>query len=59
MPRHRLPQLKSRTRCTPLPVLLQAAAKLWPEVFATPEAEARKGELVEAMRLVRPVVETG
>lgn len=37
----------------------QAAAKLWPDVFVTPEAEARKGELVEAMRIVRPVVETG
>lgn len=37
----------------------QAAAKLWPEVFATPEADARKEELVEKMRVVRPVVETG
>ncbi|KAL4452021.1 hypothetical protein ABPG75_007683 [Micractinium tetrahymenae] len=37
----------------------KAAAKLWPEVFATPEAEARKEELVEKMRVVRPVVETG
>lgn len=38
---------------------VQAAAKLWPEVFETPEAEARKEELVEKMRVVRPVVETG
>ena len=38
---------------------MQAAAKLWPEVFQTPEAEARKEELVEKMRVVRPVVETG
>ncbi|EFN54892.1 hypothetical protein CHLNCDRAFT_24112 [Chlorella variabilis] len=37
----------------------KAAAKLWPEVFQTPEAEARKEELVEKMRVVRPVVETG
>lgn len=37
----------------------KAAAKLWPEVFATPEADARKEELVEKMRVVRPVVETG
>jgi len=37
----------------------RAAAKLWPDVFGTPAAEARKGELVEKMRAVRPVVETG
>ncbi|PSC71072.1 hypothetical protein C2E20_5531 [Micractinium conductrix] len=37
----------------------KAAAKLWPDVFATPEAEACKEELVEKMRVVRPVVETG
>ncbi|KAI3437958.1 hypothetical protein D9Q98_000402 [Chlorella vulgaris] len=37
----------------------KAAAKLWPEVFATPKAEACKDELVEKMRVVRPVVETG
>ena len=41
------------------PRRLQAAAKLWPDVFQTPEAESRKGELVEKMRVVRPVVETG
>ena len=46
-------------RCAPLATFPQAAAKLWPDVFGTPEAEARKGELVEAMRIVRPVVETG
>ena len=45
---------------TPAPAhRLQAAAKLWPEVFQTPEAESRKEELVEKMRVVRPVVETG
>ncbi|KAG2501909.1 hypothetical protein HYH03_000407 [Edaphochlamys debaryana] len=37
----------------------RAAAIQWPEIFRTPEAEARKGELVEKMRIVRPVVETG
>ncbi|EFJ53097.1 hypothetical protein VOLCADRAFT_101579 [Volvox carteri f. nagariensis] len=37
----------------------KAAALLWPEIFQTPEAEARKNELVEKMRAVRPVVETG
>ena len=46
-------------RSAQLDPLFQAAAKLWPDVFVTPEAEARKGELVEAMRIVRPVVETG
>lgn len=51
-----LPALHS---CQPACPLSQAAAKLWPDVFATPEAEARKEELVEKMRVVRPVVETG
>ncbi|GIM02068.1 hypothetical protein Vretimale_6800 [Volvox reticuliferus] len=37
----------------------KAAALLWPEIFLAPEAEARKDELVEKMRAVRPVVETG
>eukprot|EP00798_Chlamydomonas_sp_ICE-L_P026047 gene26047-11745_t len=37
----------------------KAAAKQWPEIFDTPEAEAKKPELVEKMRAVRPVVETG
>ncbi|KAI8469636.1 MAG: hypothetical protein J3K34DRAFT_454173 [Monoraphidium minutum] len=37
----------------------KAAALQWPEVFATPEAEAAKPKLVEQMRVVRPVVETG
>lgn len=39
--------------------LMQAASKVWPDVFGAAEAEARKGELVEKMRAVRPVVETG
>ncbi|PNH07152.1 hypothetical protein TSOC_006401 [Tetrabaena socialis] len=38
---------------------IKAASVQWPEVFLTPEVEARKGELVEKMRAVRPVVETG
>ncbi|KAG2445183.1 hypothetical protein HYH02_008651 [Chlamydomonas schloesseri] len=37
----------------------KAAAILWPHIFGTPAAEARKAELVEKMRAVRPVVETG
>ena len=37
----------------------QAAARVWPSIFLSPAAEARKGELVEKMRAVRPVVETG
>jgi hypothetical protein len=52
------------TSCGPLsarvPTLpAQAAAEQWPHIFATPEAEVRKAELVEKMRAVRPVVETG
>lgn len=38
---------------------IKAAKKLWPQIFDTPAAEARKDELVEGMRGVRPVVETG
>jgi hypothetical protein len=37
----------------------QAASKVWPEVFRTAAAEEKKEELVEKMRAVRPVVETG
>lgn len=37
----------------------RAAAIQWPEVFATEAAEAAKPRLVEQMRAVRPVVETG
>lgn len=37
----------------------KAASQLWPEVFRTPAAEARKAEVMDAMRAVRPVVETG
>lgn len=39
--------------------VLQAASKLWPAVFCTPEAEQRKALVLEGMRAVRPVVETG
>lgn len=42
-----------------LPLPPQAAARLWPEIFASAAAESRKEELVEKMRAVRPVVETG
>lgn len=37
----------------------KAAARHWPEIFATPVAEARLDEIVEKMRAVRPVIETG
>lgn len=37
----------------------KAAAVQWPDIFKTPEAEARIPELVEKMTAVRPVVETG
>jgi hypothetical protein len=39
--------------------LLQAAAIKWPEIFNSSNALARKDELMEKMRAVRPVVETG
>jgi hypothetical protein len=38
---------------------MQAAAIQWPEIFGTAAAEAAKPDLVEKMRAVRPVVETG
>lgn len=37
----------------------QAAAIQWPEIFTTPAAAARYDELMDKMRAVRPVVETG
>ena len=37
----------------------RAAAVQWPDVFRTPEAEAQQERVVEGMRAVRPVVETG
>ena len=37
----------------------QAATELWPDVFTTSEALAKKDQTVEDMRTVRPVVETG
>jgi hypothetical protein len=57
-PAHQAPRAAPPpARCPPFPA--QAAAIQWPEVFATPEAEAAKPRLVEQMRAVRPVVETG
>lgn len=38
---------------------LKAAARVWPDIFNTQAVEARKAELVEKMRAVRPVIETG
>ena len=37
----------------------KAAVKLWPETFTSAEAEAQKDAVVEAMRIARPVIETG
>ncbi len=37
----------------------KAALKKWPEVFGTPEAQAKRDFVLESMRIVRPVVETG
>jgi len=31
----------------------------WPEMFSTPEADAKKEDVLEGMRVSRPVVETG
>jgi hypothetical protein len=38
---------------------MQAASALWPELFNSPEAMERKDDIIEDMRAVRPVVETG
>jgi hypothetical protein len=43
----------------PLCAPTQAASALWPGKFDTPEALQQKGQVVEKMRAVRPVVETG
>ncbi|CAG9463179.1 unnamed protein product [Pedinophyceae sp. YPF-701] len=37
----------------------KAAEALWPEVFLTEDAQANKDRVIEDMRVVRPVVETG
>lgn len=37
----------------------QAAKKLWPDIFTSADAQARKDKILEDMRAVRPVVETG
>ncbi len=50
---------QSHSSCLHTFPVIQAAAIQWPEVFGTAAAEARKDELVEKMRAVRPVVETG
>ena len=38
---------------------VQASARKWPELFAQPEVQAREAEILQKMRTVRPVVETG
>jgi hypothetical protein len=37
----------------------KAAAKLWPSIFTEETAIAKKDDIMEKMRIVRPVVETG
>ena len=37
----------------------QASEQLWPDVFCAPGAAAQKQRVLDEMRLVRPVVETG
>lgn len=37
----------------------KAASVKWPAVFGTSEAEAKKETVMEGMRIVRPVIETG
>jgi len=36
-----------------------ASERLWPEIFAQPAVQAKKGAVLDAMRAVRPVIETG
>lgn len=31
----------------------------WPDIFAEPEVERREEEIIEKLKIVRPVVETG
>lgn len=38
---------------------IRAATKLWPEVFDTDHARSKEATIVDGMRRVRPVVETG
>lgn len=38
---------------------LQSGVAKWPEMFSTPEADAKKEDVLEGMRVSRPVVETG
>lgn len=37
----------------------KAATHLWPEIFTNEATISKKDEVIEKMRLVRPVVETG
>ncbi|KAK9839422.1 hypothetical protein WJX81_001239 [Elliptochloris bilobata] len=37
----------------------QASAELWPDLFAQPAVQVRRTEILDKMRTVRPVVETG
>ena len=37
----------------------KAAARLWPDIFNTDNAQTKKDQIMQDMRTVRPVVETG
>lgn len=37
----------------------KAASQLWPDIFTAEEAISKKDDVIEKMRSVRPVVETG
>ncbi|KFM28808.1 hypothetical protein F751_6329 [Auxenochlorella protothecoides] len=37
----------------------KASAQYWPEMFARPEVVARRQEIIDQLKVVRPVVETG
>jgi hypothetical protein len=67
--RHRPPTRPASAAAEPLPraarltpssvARAQASEQLWPEVFCAPGAAAQKPCVMDQMRLVRPVVETG
>lgn len=52
-----LPRLLRITRA--LLAMLQAAAKLWPDVMTSAKAQKQKDRVLQAMHIVRPVIETG
>lgn len=40
-------------------VCMQAASRVWPDYMSEPSSAAKKDKVIEDMRIVRPVVETG